>query len=167
MNSFWNSVGNLLGLDLKPEMLTFPQLICRTLIIFFVALILMRLGHKRSLAQKTAFDAAFIIIIGAVLARAINGSAPFFGTIGIACLLVVLHWGLVFIAIRSPGFEKLIKGRPDDLLRGGKELPEAMRRHGVSSSDLEEDLHLCGHRSPSEIALARLERSGDISFAEK
>ena len=167
MNPFWNSVVSLLGLDLKPETLSFSQLVCRTLVIFFVALILMRLGHKRSLAQKTAFDAAFVIIIGAVLARAINGSAPFFGTIGIACLLVVLHWGLAFIAIRSPGFEKLIKGRPDDLLRAGRKLPEAMQRHGVSSSDLEEDLHLCGHRSTAGIALARLERSGDISFAEK
>jgi uncharacterized membrane protein YcaP (DUF421 family) len=167
MNGFWDSVVGLLGLNLKPETLSFAQLTCRALIIFTVALILMRLGHKRSLARKSAFDTTFVIIVGAVLARAINGSGPFFPTIGISCILVALHWALAHVAFRSPGFESLIKGRADDLVHDGRKLPEAMRRHAVSSSDLDEDLHLRGHRSIDGIARARIERSGDISFASE
>jgi hypothetical protein len=42
-----------------------------------------------------------------------------------------------------------------------------MRAHDISGGDLEEDLYLRGHRSLEEVALARLERSGDISFIKK
>jgi uncharacterized membrane protein YcaP (DUF421 family) len=167
MSEIWNWIVRVLGIDLHPEKLVFSQLILRAVIIFFVALVLMRFGHKRSLARKTAFDTAFVIIIGAVLARAINGSAPFFQTIGISLLLVLLHRLLGLLAYRWPAFEDLIKGTPDVLLREGEMLPQAMRHHDVSRGDLEEDLHLCGHDSVKEIAVARLERSGDISFVEK
>ena len=167
MNEIWNWTVRLLGIGLRPEKLIFSQLLLRAVSIFFVALVLMRFGHKRSLARKTAFDTAFVIIIGAVLARAINGSGPFFQTIGISFLLVFLHRLLALFAYRWPTFEDFIKGTPDVLLRDGETLPRVMRRHDVSTSDIEEDLHLCGHESVKQIALARLERSGDISFVEK
>lgn len=167
MNEFWSWATQAFGLGLKPGLLSFPQLIWRALIIFFVALVLMRVGHKRSLARKTAFDTAFIVIIGAILARAINGSSPFFGTIGISCLLVAVHRALAFVASRSHAFEGLIKGRSTDLVEKGERIREEMRRHDITDSDLEEDMHLCGQTSCQEIALARLERSGDISFAKK
>lgn len=167
MNVFWSWLSQALGLGWKPELLTFPQLIWRALIIFGIALVLMRVGHKRSLTRRTAFDMAFIVIIGAILARAINGSAPFFGTIGISCLLVALHRLFAFIASRSPGFERLIKGTPVELVQGGERIRKQMRRHDITDADLEEDMHLSGHTSCEQIAVARLERSGDISFAKK
>ena len=167
MNAFWSWATQALGLGLRPELLTFSQLIWRALIIFVVALTLMRVGHKRSLSRKTAFDTAFIVIIGAILARAINGSAPFFGTIGVASLLVILQRVFAFIACRWPFFEKLIKGRPTDLVENGAPVRQQMRRHDITESDIAEDLHLCGHDSLKQVALARLERSGDISFVEK
>jgi uncharacterized membrane protein YcaP (DUF421 family) len=40
-----------------------------------------------------------------------------------------------------------------------------MRRNHVSIHDLEEDMHLNGHIDDlSKVRLARVERSGDISF---
>ena len=53
------------------------------------------------------------------------------------------------------------------LLRDGHTLPQSMRRVNVTEGDLDEDLHLRGHGGVGEIALARLERSGDISFIAK
>lgn len=167
MNAFSNWLDRLLGLNLQPEQLDFAQLAVRAIIIFVVALALMRLGHKRSLTRKSAFDMALVVIFGAILARAINGSGPFFPTIGAAFVLVALHRLLAFAAFRWPHFENLIKGRPDTLLRGGRPLRESMRRHDVSTSDLEEDMHLCGHNVLEEIEIARLERNGKISFIKK
>jgi uncharacterized membrane protein YcaP (DUF421 family) len=43
-----------------------------------------------------------------------------------------------------------------------------MRRNHVSTHDLEEDLRLNGHIDDvSQVRLARIERSGDISFIKK
>ncbi len=46
------------------------------------ALVMIRLGTKRSLAEKTAFDAVLLIVLASILARAVNGSAAFFPTLG-------------------------------------------------------------------------------------
>jgi uncharacterized membrane protein YcaP (DUF421 family) len=75
MNAFWNFVGPLLGLGLEPKDLTFVQISLRGIIVFIATLAMVRIGHKRSLARKTAFDAVLIVILASVLSRAINGSA--------------------------------------------------------------------------------------------
>lgn len=75
MNALWNSFQTLLGLGVEPKDLTFVQVSLRGIIVFLATLIMIRLGHKRSLSRKTAFDAVLIVILASVLSRAINGSA--------------------------------------------------------------------------------------------
>jgi uncharacterized membrane protein YcaP (DUF421 family) len=77
MNTFSQFIEGLLGLGVEPKELTFLQVSIRGIIVFIATVVMVRLSSKRSLAEKTAFDAALIIIIASVLARAINGSAPF------------------------------------------------------------------------------------------
>jgi len=68
----------------------------------------------------------------------------------------------------SHAFGKLLKGEPVTLTRNGKIDRVEMQRSLVSEHDLEEDLHLDAKTEDiSTIALARLERSGDISFIKK
>jgi hypothetical protein len=78
MNAFWNSFETLLGLGVEPRDLTFVQISLRGIIVFLITLATVRLGHKRSLSRKTPFDAVLLVILAAVLSRAINGSASFF-----------------------------------------------------------------------------------------
>src|SRR5216117_2781040 len=91
MDAFYNFIGPLLGLGVEPKDLTFIQISLRGIIVFLATLIMIRLGHKRSLARKPAFDAVLIVILASVLSRAINGSAAFFATIGGGVVLVLLH----------------------------------------------------------------------------
>src|SRR5438132_12397201 len=91
MNTFSQSIGALLGLGVEPKELTFLQVSLRGVIVFIVTLIMVRLSRKRSLAEKTAFDAALIVVIASVLARAINASAPFVPTLIVGSVLVLLH----------------------------------------------------------------------------
>jgi hypothetical protein len=90
MNAFWNSFETLLGLGVEPRDLTFVQISLRGTIVFLVTLATIRLGHKRSLSRKTPFDAVLLVILAAVLSRAINGSAAFFATLGGGVVLVVI-----------------------------------------------------------------------------
>src|SRR5438876_6069206 len=94
MEAFYNFVGPLLGLGAEPKDLTFMEISLRGIIVFVTTLIMVRLGHKRSLARKTAFDAVLIVILASVLSRAINGSAAFFATLGGSVVIVLLP-GLV------------------------------------------------------------------------
>jgi len=168
MNAFWNSFETFLGLGVEPKDLTFIQISLRGIIVFLVTLITMRLGHKRSLSRKTPFDAVLLVILAAVLSRAINGSAAFFATLGGGVVLVVLHRIFAHLAYYSHRFGILVKGEPDTIVRDGECDFEMMRRNHVSIHDLQEDMHLNGHIDDlSKVRLARVERSGDISFIKK
>src|SRR5216110_3571921 len=168
MNAFWNLLETLLGLSAEPKDLTFVQISLRGIIVFLATLAMVRLGHKRSLAHKTPFDAVLLVILASVLSRAINGSAAFFATLGGGVVLVLLHRLFAHLAFYSHGFGILVKGRPDTIVRNGECDFRTMRRNHVSTHDLDEDMRLSAHTDDlSKIRVARVERSGDISFIEK
>ena len=168
MNALLNFLGPLLGLGTKPEDLTFVQISLRGAIVFIATLVIVRLGHKRSLSRKTAFDAVLLVILASVLSRAINGSAAFFPTLGGGLVLVLLHRLLALIAYHSHWFGKLIKGQPDLIVEEGNLILPSMRRNHISRHDLQEDLRLDAQmEDTSKVRRARVERSGDISFIVK
>ena len=156
------------GVDGHPTELTIYQICLRGLIIFITGLIVVRWGDRRSLSQKTAFDALFIVLLGSVLSRAINGTGPFWLTIAASFALMLIHRLCAFIAHRNHPFGKLIKGKAVPLVYNGNVDWKAMARSLVSKHDLEEDLRLTAKtQNIADIELAQLERSGDISFIKK
>jgi uncharacterized membrane protein YcaP (DUF421 family) len=168
MNAFWNFLGPLLGLGAEPKDLSFVQISLRGVIVFIATLIMVRLGHKRSLSRKTAFDAVLLVILASVLSRAINGSAAFFATLGGGLVLVLLHRLLAFIAFHSHWFGSLIKGLPEVIVEDGDFVFGTMRRNHISTHDVEEDMRLSLRDDDiSKVKKARVERSGDISFIKR
>ena len=165
MDAFFNFVGPLLGLGVEPKDLTFLQISLRGIVVFLATLAMVRIGHKRSLARKTAFDAVLIVILASVLSRAINGSSAFFATIGGGIVIVLVHRLFAFIAYHSHWFGCLLKGRPEVIVENGNLILATMRQNHISEHDLEEDLRLDAElEDVSEVKVARVERSGDISF---
>jgi uncharacterized membrane protein YcaP (DUF421 family) len=158
----------ILGVDGHPAELTIGQICLRGLLIFIAALVIVRAGDRRSLSQKTAFDAMFLVLLGSMLSRAINGSGPFWLTMGAAFLLMLIHRTCAFLAHCYHPFGKLVKGTEVPLVRNGEIDWKAMRSALVSERDLQEDMRLSAKTQKlSDIRLAQLERSGDISFIKK
>src|SRR6266478_807774 len=142
---FYDSVRQVLGLDLQPRDLTFIQVSLRALIAFFVSLVMVRVANKRFLSKMTAFDAILGFILASMLARAVNGTAAFFPTLGAGFVLVMLHRALAYWSRRSHAVGLLIKGRSDVIVRDGK-LDETLARHNrLSEHDLLEDFRLNGN----------------------
>jgi uncharacterized membrane protein YcaP (DUF421 family) len=165
MNTFSQLLHTSLGIGIEPKDLTFLQVSVRGVIVFIAALIMVRLGSKRSLAEKTAFDAVLIVILGSMLARVINGSEAFFPTLGTGFVLVLLHRLFGFAAYYSHAFGILVKGEPVVLVKDGRLQQRNMFFEHISKHDLEEDMRLDAKTDDmSKIQVARLERSGDISF---
>jgi uncharacterized membrane protein YcaP (DUF421 family) len=165
MNTLWNLLESLLGLAAEPKNLTFIQISLRGVIVMLAALAMIRIGTKRSLAEKTAFDAVLLVVLASALARAINGNAAFFPTLGGAFVLVFVHRLFGSVGCRWHAFDVLIKGRPDVIVENGNVNWKMLRQNHVSKSDLEEDLRLNAKTEDfSKIRIARVERSGDISF---
>ena len=142
MDAFYNFVGPLLGLGAEPKDLSFIQISLRGIIVFIATLAMIRLGPKRSLARKTAFDAVLIVILASVLVPRDKRQRRFFSDLGrersdscppptlrLYRLLLTLVWSL-------------IKGTPEVIIEDGDFILSAMRRNHVSKHDVEEDLRL-------------------------
>lgn len=117
MNALYQFTNSQLGLTLEPRDLSFLQLSLRGIIVLVATLIMIRLGHKRSLARKTAFDAVLIVI-------------------------VLLHRLLAFFAYHSHWFGCLLKGHNEIIVENGEIVTAAMRGNHISIHDLEENLRL-------------------------
>lgn len=152
-----------LGLDV--ERLTVWQMALRALIIYLAALTMVRVGGgQRFLGKHAAFDVILGIIFGSVLSRAVEGSTPFFETLGAGLVLMSLHWLFAVTALRFHQFGTLVKGAAHPLIQDGEIQWDRMYKSYISKEDLIEALRSNAHISdPSEVKLAHLERNGTIS----
>jgi uncharacterized membrane protein YcaP (DUF421 family) len=168
MSPFVSTVQSALGLGSQAMDLTFLQISLRGIIVFAAALMIVRSGDRRFLSQKTAFDAVLGFILASMLARAVNGTAAFFPTLGGAFVLVALHRVLAYWARRYHVIGYLIKGRSDVIIRGGRLDEHAAIRNRVSLHDIQEDLRLHGNVDDiRDVAVAVFERNGQISVVPR
>jgi len=157
-----------LGLGSEPKSLTFVQIAARGVIVFIVSLIMVRMGDKRFLSKKTAFDAILGLILASMLARAVNGSSAFWPTLGGGFILVGLHRLIAFSSRRWHAFGIWVKGTSDIVVRDGQVIEAGMKRNDLSIHDLHEDMRLKGQVDEvSKIKVAYAERDGHISIVPK
>ena len=167
-HGFLLSITSWLGLNEPAEALTFVQISLRGVIVFLTTLLAVRVGDRRFLSQKTAFDVVLGFILASMLARAVNGTAAFFPTLGSSFVLVLLHRGLAYWSRRSHTLGLLIKGRSDVLIRDGHLDEELARRRRLSKHDILEDLRLHGNVSDvSDVSLGVFERNGHITVVPR
>jgi uncharacterized membrane protein YcaP (DUF421 family) len=165
MTSF---IDRLLGLHASVDALTWGQFAARTVVVFLLGILLVRVADRRFLGRNAGFDVLLAIVLGSVLSRGINGQAPFLPTLGASVLLVFLHRLVGALACRWSAFSKLIKGDAIVLVKDGVRRPDAMRRADISEDDLEENLRVNANVAKAEdVAEARLERNGLISAVKR
>jgi uncharacterized membrane protein YcaP (DUF421 family) len=164
MSGLIEAAGRLLGLQRDIADVTVIQMALRTIIVYAFALGIIRLGSRRFLSKASAFDVIVAIMLGSIVSRAINGSAPFLPTLVSSAVLVGAHWLLALLAFRLDWLGPLVKGSPITLITDGIIDRDAMRRAGVSDHDLEQALRTQARvTDASRVRRATLERDGTIS----
>ncbi|HLS27781.1 MAG TPA: YetF domain-containing protein [Opitutales bacterium] len=144
------------------------QVAVRTVIVYAVAIFLVRIGNKRFMGHNSAFDLLLGILLGSIFSRAITGQAPFIPSLASGAILVGLHWIAAAAAIRFERFAPWIKGRSRTLVRNGKVDEKAMRKSHIGAEDLNEALRAGGQITDLEdVELASLERNGTISVVAR
>jgi uncharacterized membrane protein YcaP (DUF421 family) len=148
--------------------LNFVQMGFRAAVIFFIALILVRIAGRRTFGLHAPLDNIVVLLLGAILARPIVGASPFLETIFAALILVMLHRLFALIAVNSPALGRLLKGSKTILYRDGQFIEGNMNYVGVSEDDIYEELRFeLKQDSLDNIATVYMEKTGTISFVEK
>lgn len=160
----WEQVQPLLGLGYDIAEVPAAQMALRTLVVYGVTLAFVRLGSRRLLGEPAAFDMIVAIMLGSIMSRAINGSAPLLPTLVAGAVLLGLHWLFAVLAFHTRWFGAIVKGHPLVLIRDREAQREAMRKASITAADLDEALRLqTGQADPAGVRAAYLERNGKIS----
>ena len=144
------------------------QMSVRAVAMFWILLALVRLGGARMFGKKSSFDIVVAMTLGAIAARGIIGVSPFGATVAACAVMVALHRLAAWVAVKSGGLNRVLKGRPTCLYSQGQIHRDALLRTTISEADLYESLRLeTRQRDLDGIEEANLEANGRISFIEK
>lgn len=138
----------------------------RAVVIFFYALLMLRLSGRRTFAHWSALDIVVSFIAGSALARAMTASAPFLGTLAAAGVIVALHVLLAHALARFPSLARLVEGSPVTLVDRGVVDHAARQSHMIALNDLEQALReegLDGLRGLENVKRVTLEANGKLS----
>lgn len=160
MSGWYAPLHDLIGHSGEP--LTLLQILLRGLGVLVLGLLLFRLAAPRIFSRATPIDIVLAVIIGSNLSRTITGNAPFFETLTVTAMLVLLHSVLAKLAARWKPLATLVKGKSHVLAKDQVIDWSAMRKGAVGSRDLLAAVRSAGGRSLNDIDLAVLERGGDI-----
>jgi len=141
------------------------QMSVRAITIFFIALILIRFTGMRVFGIKSAFDTCIIIMLGAVLARAVVGASPFIPTIVASTALVIVHKIIASISVSNQFISHLVKGKPLSLYKNGILNNKNLKKCSLSYGDIMEEVRLTLNQDTMEnIDEIFMERTGKISM---
>ena len=97
--TIWTGLQALFGSGADPDDLGAGAMALRTAVIYALTLVLVRLSSRRLLAKPSAFDVIVAIMLGSIMSRAINGSAPLVPTLAAGA---VLRWSDVAVDAAVP-----------------------------------------------------------------
>ncbi len=152
----------------KGDAVTWQHMLVRTLIMYFITLLLIRIGGLRIIGKKSGFDLVIVIMLGAVLSRGVVGASSFPLSVMAGTVMVVLNRLLAWMSLENPFLNYLFKGRSLLLYDNGTVIRKNMIRAALSESDLMTSLRLETHSEDfGKVKKAYLEPNGRISFVWK
>jgi uncharacterized membrane protein YcaP (DUF421 family) len=136
----------------------------RTVIIYCVVLLGVRLSGKREVGQMTPFDLTLLLLISNSVQNAMTGpDTSLVGGLVAACTLLVMNYLIADLSGANRRFRKFIQGQPSLLIHDGQVIEAHMAKEHVSMDELQRALRERGIASYHDVALAVLEVDGSIS----
>lgn len=144
------------------------QMSCRGIVIFIIALILIRISGRRSFGQSTPADNIISILLGAILSRAVTGVSPFIPVIAVCFVIVILHRLFLLLMVRNPKFQDKCEGKKILLFEKNNFVESNLNRALVSKEDVLQSLRRSTFSDDLDsIDKIYMERNGKISILKK
>lgn len=147
-----------------------PVVIISAVLIYLVFYLLIHVFGPRILTGTSSFDAAVIIMLGAVAGRVVIGHPPTLaaGVIGLTTLVLleVIFGSLTSALSKATHMSTLSRGlikSPIVVFAHGKRIEHYARRARVSNGDLAYAFRRAGAATPADVQCAIMEPNGTIS----
>ena len=140
----------------------------RSIVLFIIVLIVMRLMGKREIGQLQPFELAIAIMIADLAAVPMaetgipisNGIIPILG-------LLVMHLIISFLNLKSMKIREILCGKPAILIYRGKIDEKVLKKERFTLNELQERLRSSNVVNLGDVEYAILETSGQVTVIQK
>lgn len=147
---------------------TLLLIVARTLMVYLVLLLGLRLTGKREVGQMTPFDLVLLLLLSNAVQNAMTGpDTSVSGGIVAAITLLLVNAFLTRLVGPRRHLRKLIEGTPRLLIHSGQVVMENLAKENLTVDELHQALREHGVSSITEVGLAVLEVDGSISVLKK
>ena len=136
----------------------------RATIVYAFLLVVIRLLGKRSVGIHAAFDLVVAIILADLASEAITGGVPLSYALFAVALVAGWHYVGRLLHYQSPRLQRWLGGGPTVIIRDGQLMPHALQAERLSAEELWSLLRHHGIEQLTEVRLACVEPSGQLSI---
>jgi uncharacterized membrane protein YcaP (DUF421 family) len=142
-----------------------PETVLRTLIMFIVIMVSLRILGKRGVKQLSVFELVVIIGLGSAA-----GDPMFYKDVGIIpalvvfSMIVILYTSITYYIGKNRDFEALVEGKPVRLIKNGVFAIDNFKKEPLGEYEFFAELRIQGVSHLGQIEEAILESSGNISI---
>lgn len=135
----------------------------KAVLLFAVAVIGLRLGERRTLAQLSAFDFAVAVAVGSIIGRGATASDTSFASSAVALVTFLLAHRVVAVLRRHSRVVRLIDHPPRVLVAGGELQGRELARAGLTAADVHALLREKGVGDLSQVGYLLYEEGGVVT----
>jgi uncharacterized membrane protein YcaP (DUF421 family) len=140
----------------------------RTVILYFTAVLVIRIMGKRQIGQLQPFELVITIIIAELVVIPMQDKdVPLLEGLVPAFTLLFLQYLVSLVLMKSEGARGMVCGIPSVLVHNGRLVEKELRRLRYNLSDLLEQLRVKGFPDVSDVEFAVLETNGELSVVPK
>ncbi|AEV69413.1 putative membrane protein [Acetivibrio clariflavus DSM 19732] len=140
----------------------------RTLILFTLVVVTMRIMGKRQIGELQPFELAVAILISELAAVPMqNTGIPLVNGIIPILTLLIAQMSLSLISLKSVKARGIICGKPSILIANGKIQEDELRKEMFTLNDLLEQLRINNTPNIADVEFAILETNGQLSVIPK
>lgn len=144
------------------------EVIGRVALIYVAVLVLLRLGGKKELASLSPMELVTMLLLSETVSPALVGGSS---NIGLGLLAATTLIGLTvltsYLTFRFRRLERAVDGTAKVLIKNGKLNEEVLRKERLTNDQLLTSLHENGVLAVSQVQVAFIEPSGDLTVIKK
>ena len=141
------------------------DVVIRSLLIFLLLWMVIRVSGKREVAQLSAFDLILLVTVGDLVSQGVVQEDYSLTAAVIAVATFALAGvGLARLGFWLPRFRTALAGVPRVVVRDGEPIMDVLGSEGFTMDDLFEACRNQGIRSLRDVELCVLETDGTFSF---
>ncbi|MDU0203469.1 MULTISPECIES: DUF421 domain-containing protein [Paenibacillus] len=140
----------------------------RTVLIYFVVFLMLRLMGKREIGKLSLFDLVISIMIAEIAVFVLEDvEKPVMDGIVPMATLVLIQIIIAYVTLKNRNLRILFDGKPSVIIKQGLIDREEMRKHRYNLDDLMQQLRQNKIMNVADVEFAVLEPSGKLSVVEK